>query len=189
MSGVRDAENDALAEAFFDIESSPDRAAGIVAAAFVEDRVAEAIKSRLHSDKALIDYMFRGSGPLGSFAAKIDLAFSMGLCSKDMWKDLTAIRKIRNEFAHNVLVASFETDRIRDLANNLTIGERINVTLSAVEPDGKNYVVGPADKPKTPRERFIRACEMLIFILPVIARQLPPPATPPDLRRLLSAET
>jgi hypothetical protein len=123
--GLSDSENDALAQAFVDIESSPDRAVGIVAAAFVEDRIAEAIKSRLHQDTALLDDTFRSSGPLGSFAAKIDMAFLMGLYSKDTWKDLGAIRKIRNEFAHNVLADSFEAGRVRDWANSLTFGERI----------------------------------------------------------------
>jgi len=173
--GLTEAENDALAEAFFQIESSPDRIAGIVAAAFVEDRLTTALKSRLHQEEALLERMFRSSGPLGSFAAKIDLACLVGLCSKGAYQDLNAIRRIRNEFAHDVLASSFDCDRLRDLANSLTFGERIKITIAADQPEGREYVASPKEKPSTPRQRYIRACEMFVCCLPLFAKRLPPP--------------
>lgn len=45
--------------------------------------------------------LFEGYGPLGSFSAKIDLAFALGFISKDDRQRLHAVRSIRNEFAHS----------------------------------------------------------------------------------------
>jgi DNA-binding MltR family transcriptional regulator len=47
---------------------------------------------------------------LGTFAARIAAAYSMGLISDLEYKDCELIRKIRNEFAHKVHM-SFKDDR------------------------------------------------------------------------------
>jgi DNA-binding MltR family transcriptional regulator len=83
-------ERDAHAE----IEANMDRAAAIVSAAFVDDRLSVALKSRLHNDKKTIDDMFNHSGPLGSFSAKINLAFLIGMFSKEAIHDLHIIREV-----------------------------------------------------------------------------------------------
>jgi hypothetical protein len=74
-----EAEKEALMAAFEDIENSSDRAAAIVAAAFLEDHLAIALKRHFHQDEKILNETFRSSGPLGSFSAKINMAFLVGL--------------------------------------------------------------------------------------------------------------
>lgn len=162
-----DAESEALMAAFHDIDRSDDRAAAIVATAFLEDHLAIALKKRFHQDKETLDEMFRSSGPLGSFSAKINIAFLIGLCSKEARDELHTIKTIRNEFAHRGLTKDFDSQRVRDLANNLTFGKKWKITIAPVEqdddaePEEPVFVSGEEDRP-TPREHYIKACQMLL---------------------------
>ena len=112
------------AEAIQDLKNTSDRAAAIVAAAILETRL-EAILRRVlldhkkNADRTIREEMFRTSGPLGSFSAKINLTFMLGICSAATWTDLDYIREIRNAFAHRVEAQKFETIRIKDLCMNL----------------------------------------------------------------------
>ena len=96
-----------------DLDGMSDRAAAIVAAALVETRLSLALKSRLQQDKAVVERMFRASGPLGSFATKIDLAFLMDLISKEAHSDLVIFKSIRNDFAHQLHALDFSAERIK----------------------------------------------------------------------------
>lgn len=62
-----------------EIERSSDRAKAIVSAAFIDEEIKEQIQSRLRNDKTTINKLFKGSGPLGSFSARIDMAYLMGI--------------------------------------------------------------------------------------------------------------
>jgi hypothetical protein len=61
-----------------EIEKQTDRAAALIATSYLEDRLVEAIKARTVRDQNVEKDMFRNSGPLGSFSAKIDLGFMLG---------------------------------------------------------------------------------------------------------------
>jgi len=58
------------------------------------------------------------SAPLGSFYARILMAFGLRLIDETEYKNLTVIRKIRNHFAHN-LKASFDDQEVKDLCKLL----------------------------------------------------------------------
>jgi DNA-binding MltR family transcriptional regulator len=156
-------EKDAHAE----ILESPDRVAAIVSAAFVDDRLAAALKARMHHDKDITERMFHHAGPLGTFSAKIDFAFLIGMFSKEAVQDLHTIRQVRNEFAHTLKTKSFNAQRIRDLIKNIRIVRRQRITASG----GKNELtmeIFPAfDKaaPPTPREVYIKSCQYFIVLL------------------------
>jgi DNA-binding MltR family transcriptional regulator len=183
-TGHSAAEKEALMDAFSDIDQSVDRAAAIVAAAFLEDHLAIALKTRFHQDEKILNETFRSSGPLGSFSAKINLAFLIGLCSQEACKELHTIKDIRNEFAHKGLTRDFNSQRVRDLANNLTFGKKFEITIRRVgeeddaEPGESVVVFGEEDMPKTPREHYIKACQMLLSHLVSSNRTSPPPPTP-----------
>lgn len=177
-------ETEAMMDAFSDIDQSGDRAAAIVAAAFLEDHLAIALKKRFQQDEKILNEIFRSSGPLGSFSAKINLAFLIGLCSQEACKELHTIKDIRNEFAHKGLTRDFNSQRVRDLANNLQFGKKYKITIRPVDEEedakwGKPAVLyGEEDLPKTPREHYIRACQMVLSQLVQSNRTAPPPATP-----------
>ena len=77
--------------------------------------------------------MFRSSAPLNTFSAKINMAYLIGLCSKETCKEMHTIRDIRNEFAHKGMTRNFESQCVKDLANNLTFGKRFGVTIQQLE--------------------------------------------------------
>ena len=153
----------ALGSAIAEIDKSPDRSAAIVAAAFVDDYLARALKRRMHQDEKAINEMFGSSGPLGSFSSKIRLALLTGLCSNAACKDLDIVRAIRNEFAHSVLTMDFQSQRVKDLSANLSFTQNVKMTIT---PEGKPSAKMEmfSETPKTPRERYLRACQVFLLI-------------------------
>jgi hypothetical protein len=109
-----------------------DRAAGIVGAVLVEESLTTLLQSRLLWDEELLNELFRSSGPLGAFSVKITVGFLMKLYSPAARKELETIKNICNEFAHRV-ARSFAFERIRDMANNLEIGEKTEFYVSQTE--------------------------------------------------------
>lgn len=110
---------------FEQIEYDSDRAAGIVAASIVEQRLEEALKSQLREDQPrVLQELFHPSGPLGPFSTKISLAYLLGLLSDDAFKDLVCLKGIRNDFAHKLELDSFDAASIKDRCKNLTVVDR-----------------------------------------------------------------
>jgi hypothetical protein len=59
------------------------------------------------------------NAPLGTFSARINSAYAMGLIQSDEFHDLNVIRKIRNEFGHSWKDVDFDTQKISALCLNL----------------------------------------------------------------------
>lgn len=97
-------------------ESTSDRAAAIVIASLVETRLTIALQMELHQEPKIIEKLFRPSGPIGSFSAKIDLAYLMGIVSEQAHKDLVNMKNIRNMFAHEMKPWQACSSRLWDLS-------------------------------------------------------------------------
>ena len=65
--------------------------------------------------------LFRDSGPLGSFYARIDLGLAMARYTEQVWRDLHIIKLIRNEFAHRTSPITFLTPDVRRLCRKLQL--------------------------------------------------------------------
>jgi hypothetical protein len=63
--------------------------------------------------------MLRPSGPLGTFSARIEVAFLCGFIGERAKRDLHLIRKIRNEFAHVPEPLDFSTEQIANRCREL----------------------------------------------------------------------
>jgi hypothetical protein len=102
---------------FHELLNDPnDRAAGITAASYLERSLEETLTHRFKKIGATsVDEIFRGAAPLGTFAAKIKFAFSIGLLGERAQHDFNCIREIRNAFAHSKLRATFETKEIQSV--------------------------------------------------------------------------
>jgi hypothetical protein len=94
---------DDLGKAFTELNAeSSDRAIAIVGGALIEDATEDAIVSRLlPMSKAHRDALFHSDSGY-TFASKIDLGLSLGLYGNRAKLDMHRIKKIRNEFAHNI---------------------------------------------------------------------------------------
>ncbi len=91
-----------------------DRAAAILAAAYFEDRLRDAIMTRFVAlnRRDEIDEIFKTYGPLSTFKAKVDIAFALGLYDRKIRKDLHTVRRIRNKFAHSSEPMEFNHNQV-----------------------------------------------------------------------------
>jgi DNA-binding MltR family transcriptional regulator len=103
--------------AFYD-HSSP-RAMAILLGTIVENRLTELVRMLMRRDEKIADELFHPSGPLGPFGTKIRLAYMLRIVSPETYRDLTIISKIRNKFAHDLSVTSFEDRQISDWIKNM----------------------------------------------------------------------
>jgi len=123
-----------------EFQGETDRAAAVLSAAYLDHLLGELIAASMAVEHSKVDkLLYRdGHGPLGSFSAKIDTAYCLGLLSEDEYSDLHSIRHIRNDFAHKLTGLAFEYRSIADRCLNL-----------------KGAQVG--GRPPTARERFEKA--------------------------------
>ena len=99
----------------------------------IETRLERALRTRFERDRDIEARLFQLSGPLGSFGAKIDLAYVTGLITLMAHRDLTTFKDIRNLFAHNLQIKDFRSRRIADKARNLRL---IDDHVVDAKPDG-----------------------------------------------------
>jgi DNA-binding MltR family transcriptional regulator len=119
--GVWTYEHEAEKEAFSDLEQAPDRAVAIVGGSIVDLRLEVALKQRLRPSKKALERAFSFDGALGTFSAKIDMAHLLGMVSHQAYRDLHLIREIRNSFAHDLQIDSFEDAVIASKLRTLSL--------------------------------------------------------------------
>jgi DNA-binding MltR family transcriptional regulator len=151
-----------------ELDTISDRAAAIVGAVLLENKIENALKYHLmehkvNSNKSILSDAFRISGPLGPFSAKIDLAFMIGMYSADAWSDINFIREIRNKFAHDLNILNFDADKIQSLCNNIKYFTKFVFTYGTKDsdtPQGLNYKLyeeNLTEKLGNPRQRYLLA--------------------------------
>ena len=162
-----------------EIHAQTDRGAALIAGAYLEQRLVLALKARMNRNEAVENELFRTSGPLGTFSAKISLALLMGIIDANTHRILKTIKEIRNDFAHNAEPLTFESQRIRALSNNINISAHIQLAT----PNGQtlDFNFKPDGKPKT---AFLNAIKLVLLALDMELKMLPPrvpaaPALPP----------
>jgi hypothetical protein len=95
----------------FDKES--DRAAVILTASMLDETLKDLLESHLIPCSSSDDPLFDGSNaPMGTFSARIECAYRLGLISKNFAKCLHITRKIRNAFAHDVAGCTFSSQSV-----------------------------------------------------------------------------
>lgn len=111
-----------------------DRGCALMACAYLEDRLGEAFKKYLVDDEKIKNEILGNSGPIGSFSAKVKLAYLLGKIPKEVFRDLDTIRKIRNQFAHNPQQIDFNTQQIKDICLNIC-----SIELDGIESYRNRY--------------------------------------------------
>ena len=104
----------------------------LICSAFIDDLLVKVIHAFLIEGPSANKLLNGFNAPLGSFSARIEAAFAMGLIISPEYQDAQTIRKIRNEFAHAVDV-SFQNPKIKQLCANLNFSAK----------DYKDVVVAP----------------------------------------------
>jgi len=101
-----------------DFNKETERGAALAAAAMVDDQLGRTIQAFLVPNKGSEALLGGFNAPLGSFASRIAAAFGLGLLSQQEHRECELIRKVRNEFAHQIKV-SFKTDKVVSLCAQL----------------------------------------------------------------------
>ena len=136
-------------------DAEDDRTLAIVATAFLEDVLAEAIAVRLpvldgEVRKTLFDP--QRNAPLSNYASKVHMARAMFVVDGVPYEDLKLIGRIRNQFALNVRVTSFEHDKVLPSIRKLKAQAHLPGTVL-------QKVTGALDI--TPRGRFAYSVAVL----------------------------
>lgn len=110
-----------LDKAWKEIDEGSDRSAAIIGAAFVEDSLQCALKSRMIglNSQVFNEIFYNVSSPLCSFSSKILLGFALGLYGPVLQMDLNVIRNIRNAFAHTMKPLNFDLPEVENELKNL----------------------------------------------------------------------
>lgn len=99
------------------LKGESDRGCVVLAIAWIEDDLTRVLKRfLLPSTKThdASDELFGAQGYLGTFSAKIDLAYRLGLIQRQIHQSLHLCRRIRNDFAHLSDGLSFATRSVND---------------------------------------------------------------------------
>lgn len=102
-----------------EFHNESDRAAVILGASKLDQLLAMLLEKHFLPYPNNSDPLFSNNGPLGTFSSKIDLSYRLGLIDAPLSKSIHLIRRIRNEFAHEVYGAKLSSgshkDRVRSL--------------------------------------------------------------------------
>jgi DNA-binding MltR family transcriptional regulator len=185
-------------EALAELDSASDRVIGIVAGAIIDASLTDVLKKELHPNSS--DHVsdvqanfFQPDGPLGSFAAKISLAYLLGYFTQEAYADLQTFKYIRNLFAHYSEHNSFAVQRIKDRCANFKLVDTrvIPTSASAIRADGTSEyldcivadpyspgfrlcLVNHSEVKSTPRGRFVATAKLFCASLEVYLTDEPP---------------
>lgn len=139
-----------------EFEKETDRGAVIVATSLFDSVLHNLLKAFLLPESNSKDELFEGpNAPLSSFNSKITLAFRLGLISQKFARDIHLIRKIRNEFAHNIHGCDFSHSSVKSRVLELMKSSEIKKKLpSACDTDKKGI-----------RSDFLITCSWMIWAL------------------------
>ncbi len=158
---------DAHRKAIAEIEQTKsDRATVIVATSVVEKDLVRAIEIRMVPDERETNMLFKHSGPLGAFEAKVHLAYLMGMIDGSLRDDLTRIADIRNRFAHQVEPLRFNSHAVHALCDALTIVDAPGypeIPDASLSEELRRPARLTADA--TPRARFVQAIKLCLIAL------------------------
>jgi DNA-binding MltR family transcriptional regulator len=122
-----------------DFQEESDRAFAVLVAAYLDELLGELIAAAMKTDSdEVAKLLYRsGHGPLGSFSARINTAYCLGVVDDNQQRDLNLIRKVRNKFAHEISNISFERDDIASQCREMKGAKQGGQPTSAREQFGK----------------------------------------------------
>jgi len=113
----------ALGKHILELTGRNDRLVAVVCGALVERNLQGLLESVMPNGPGSL---FEPLLPLGSFSAKIKLAYSLNLINADIRRNADYIREIRNTFAHRIAPTSFRTKEVAAVCRLLFVGKEGN---------------------------------------------------------------
>lgn len=140
---------DDLSRFLNELNRETDRGLPLVSAALIEEKLHETLYAFFCRNVAAKRLLDEAHAPLGTFSARIDACFALGLIDEFEYREINQIRKIRNEFAHAKHGLSFENERIKSLCSSLR----------------SEIPSGAEDDFKHPRQKFANAAVNIVLRL------------------------
>lgn len=116
--------SDEFLQFYLDFVLESDRAAAVLGAAKLDFQLKKLIEKTLLSPYNKGDNILNDSKALGTFSARIHIAYRLGLINKELARALHLIRKIRNKFAHEINSHHLKEheDQVKELIKPLITG-------------------------------------------------------------------
>ena len=111
-----------------EFQGESDRACAVLAAAFLDQLLEKLLRAFFIDNKKVISKLLYDQRPLGNFSSRIHAAFALDLIADVEYRDLHLIRKIRNDFAHQLVGLSFKSSKIENRCLELQIINEIHYT-------------------------------------------------------------
>jgi hypothetical protein len=98
-----------------ELNEQTDRGLAVLAGAYLEWKLREAIKSRLPLWDDVADQLFGTADSKGALTLGLQakIAHCLGLIGPICQRDIEDIAEVRNRFAHRLLVSDFESEKVR----------------------------------------------------------------------------
>jgi mannitol operon repressor len=103
----------------------------LISTGVMEELLGGILRAFMIENKGAEDLFEGGNPSFGTFSSRIAGCFALGLINQDEYDDLTRIRKIRNDFAHE-LSTSFDTPSVRDRCKDLKLRVPEQVTATGI---------------------------------------------------------
>ena len=149
-----------------EMRDGSDRVCAILGGTFADVALQKAIRKSLKNTAHIKD-MFNAKSELSGFLAKTELAFGMGLIGEQPRSDLKKIGQIRNKFAHNLDINSFESQAIKDICAQLWIPN--NPEALKMPQSWKNALTHPTKGKSIYRVHFEWTVAIIVGGLYVVA--------------------
>lgn len=139
----------------------------IVGVSYIDACLASLLARHLIKGSVTEKLLDSQSGAIGSFGARSDLAYALGLVDKLMYQDLLTLARLRNITAHHHFELSFASGEVGQLCNELRY---VAATLDATNAGGASmeakWITGP-------RNRFILTATWIVNRLLLAALEVP----------------
>jgi mannitol operon repressor len=106
-----------------ELNSETDRGVALVATSFLDKLLTDALAAFMLQNESNDRLLGGFNAPFGTLSTRITGCHALGLITDAEARQCDTLRKVRNEFAHQVEV-SFKSDKVRDLCNNLLVPAR-----------------------------------------------------------------
>lgn len=108
-------------EVFESLSEESPRGAVVIAASYIDESLRFLLESGMIQNKTICKKLFEYPGPLSSFAARVDLAYALGLISPVAYRNIGHIRTMRNLAAHSYRTTGGENEALTEEAMKLEL--------------------------------------------------------------------
>ena len=151
-----------------------DRAVVVLGAARIDVALEHLLKAVMVHHSGGADNLFEPDRPLGTFSAKIALAYRLNLIDSDIEHALQMIRKVRNDFAHSITRSSLSESHHKN-----RVAELNKATAKSLSSDGIPHQVTicsaiSSKLASTELSQFCAAVTVLLIQLEVAVARVEP---------------